>query len=184
MKEDIKLLSIQFPNKAEAIPETIQTCLEAIDTEQNTPYPGNLLSRIKWVLAELLTNGTKHSGKSESYIGIYKKNNRIIIEKMDSGKTLTFDSTVISWPPLNNQIGNTYEIYHNGMDVLKIQIQQANQASFYVEETPETHMPKLLCYTSEHFGLLIITKSCDAFTYEFEENAHLNIFTCIFNIPG
>ncbi|CAG4998948.1 hypothetical protein DYBT9275_02115 [Dyadobacter sp. CECT 9275] len=181
MKEDIKLLSIQFPNQAKAIPETIRTCLEVIE-KALPPHPGNLLSRMKWVLAELLTNATKHSGKAESYVGIYKKDNWIIIEKMDSGKTLTFDSSVISWPPLNNQIGHTYEIYHNGMDVLKLQIQQKNQALFYVEEAPETYMPKLLCETSEHFGLLIITKSCDEFTYEFEEDIHLNIFTCAFNL--
>ena len=176
-----------FNCRQEGIPFLLDQCQEYINknAEQSSVEPA-LLSKIKWVLTELLTNAVKHSETAECMLSMSWENGQLVIEKQDAGLPLTLynpaNETQITWPLNPDKIIEDFQIYHNGMDSLRVNIENDNLATFYTEELPESHMPALLLDTSEHFGLLIITKASDAFIYQYIHEGNLNKFQVRFNV--
>ena len=176
-----------FNCRQEGIPSLLDQCHEYINqnAEERFTEPA-LLSKIKWVLTELLTNAVKHSETAECMLSLSLKDGQLIIEKHDKGKPLTLhnpvNDTKITWPLHPGKTIEDFQIYHNGMDSLKVKIDEQHLASFYTEELPESQMPALLLDTSEHFGLLIITKASDAFIYQYIHEGNLNKFQVRFNV--
>ena len=142
---------------------------------------------MKWVISEMLSNSMKHSDTDECILTISATIDQIVIEKKDSGKPLVLteqsSGTKIEWPlPAIRNID--CEIYHNGMDSLRVVSEDACKAIFYTENLHNDSMPDLLVSISEHFGLLIITKSCDRFVYEYDPETNTNLFKSYFTLKA
>ena len=184
MREDSDQITIVFNSNREGIPGTLNLCLDHIRQKAgDSPLHGDLMAKIKWVLMELLTNAVKHSGERETVLKIGLTMDALILEKEDYGKPLVLvgqDKKKIMWP-LENMIRPVdFPIYHNGMDSLCVRTDESGRAIFFIEELAELEMPALLSDTSEHFGLLIMTKASDEFAYEHEPDTGLNRFISTF----
>lgn len=178
--------SFVFSNKPEDVAGVVSSCADFIEEPRDlTPVPFAVLSRIKWVLTELLINGAKHAGTEESELTISTTDQSVLIEKTDFGNPLqlTVDGgkKVVSWPLSGGVPDQCFEVYQNGMDSLQIRINSDGTAIFSVQELDDVLMPQLLMTTSEHFGLMIIAKASDRFSYYFDKIHKKNIFNVIFN---
>jgi len=176
-----------FNSQDEEIQDVLDRCQQYINQNAGkNSVESALLSKIKWVITELLTNAVKHSETSECLLLMSLKNGQLIIEKQDNGNPLTLyhpaKETKIIWPLHPGKTIEDFQIYHNGMDSLMVHIENDNLATFYTEELPESYMPALLLDTSEHFGLLIITKASDTFIYQYIREENLNKFQVCFNV--
>jgi anti-sigma regulatory factor (Ser/Thr protein kinase) len=186
MGAGVEQVKVFFKCQREEIPGTVGVCLDQIRKKTESGFiDDSLYSRVKWVIAELLTNAVKHSGQEESCLVINIGEESLMLEKEDFGKPLVLtgqDCRSIMWPLENLALPIDFPIYHNGMDSLFVRADQAGKATFFVEELPEMAMPGLLSDISEHFGLLIMTKASDAFTYEYDMLNGVNRFVCLFDL--
>jgi anti-sigma regulatory factor (Ser/Thr protein kinase) len=189
MSEDLNLIEIIFGNNRHEIPGTLNLCLDHIlEGAGGNPVDEATLSRVKWVIIELLTNAVKHSGERETVLKIRIDAAGIVLIKEDYGKPLVLvgqdsDKKII-WPLEKIVRPVDFPIYHNGMDSLCVRTDEAGRAIFFIEQLAEMEMPALLSDTSEHFGLLIMTKASDEFSYEFEAATGLNRFVCTFKLTS
>lgn len=177
-------IKIVFDCNREGIPGTLNVCLSHIRDKAGTPsLDEGLLAKIKWVIMELLTNAVKHSGERESVIKIGFSHDAVVLEKEDYGKPLVLvaqDKKKIMWPLEDVVRPVDFPIYHNGMDSLCVRTDASGKATFFIEALAEMEMPALLSDTSEHFGLLIMTKASDEFAYEHHPATGLNRFISTF----
>lgn len=184
MREDSDQITIVFNSNREGIPGTLNLCLNHIRQKiSGPPLDEDIMAKIKWVIMELLTNAVKHSGERESVLKITLTTDAVILQKEDYGKPLTLlgqDKKKIIWPLEDMVRPLDFPIYHNGMDSLCVRTDESGRAIFFIEELVELEMPALLSDTSEHFGLLIMTKASDEFAYEHEPDTGLNRFISTF----
>lgn len=184
MREDSDQITIVFKSNREGIPGTLNLCLNHIRQKAGGPsLDEEMMAKIKWVIMELLTNAVKHSGERESVLRIGFTMNAVVLQKEDYGKPLTLvgqGRKKIMWPLEDMVRPLDFPIYHNGMDSLCVRTDESGRAIFFIEELAELEMPALLSDTSEHFGLLIMTKASDEFAYEHEPETGLNRFISTF----
>lgn len=181
MREYSTEINLVLTCKQEEIPKNLKLC----ETHISQRIGKNQLelvtmARIKWIIGEMLSNTVKHSKVDKCLLNIIISDEELIIEKEDSGKPLVlndFDSgKSISWPSHAKSEDLNFQIYHNGTDSLRVRTTGTNKAIFFIDQLRDTDMPVLLDDISEHFGLLIITKSSDEFTYEFDTRINANRF--------
>ena len=189
MKQNPDQFKFVFNSRQEDIPAVLERCQHYINENAGEkPVDISLLSRVKWVITELLTNAVKHSGADECLLRMFVRKTQLVIEKEDNGTPLSLNDfnneNQIAWPILAGQTIEDFQIYHNGMDSLRVSIDNYNLATFYTEELPESQMPALLLDTSEHFGLLIITKASDGFIYEYNNESGMSKFRVTFNLTA
>jgi hypothetical protein len=123
------------------------------------------------ILTELLTNSLKHSGSKSSLVHITINRLNVIITKTDHGKPLSLlghNQLIPCKIPITNDILHT--LYATA---------ESNQQLCFTCE--ENNMEDILAIDDivEHFGLLIITKAADNFTYNYDCIAKSNIFNVI-----
>ncbi|MCF0048703.1 anti-sigma regulatory factor [Dyadobacter sp. LJ53] len=180
-------IRIHFTSNREEIPGILNTCLEhVVERTKASPPSADTFSKVKWVITELLTNAVKHSGTGHCTLIIKVDDGMLILEKQDMGKPLSVSEqdtgNIFTWPIESFSGKLEFQIYHNGVDSLIVRSEQGNRANFYIEELEGMEMPALLIDTSEHFGLLIITKASDAFSYEYDLKTKVNRFISLFNL--
>ena len=186
MKKYSHKKSYIFHNEAEGLASVVRNCVEYIK-EQNEflGVPVAIHSKIQWAITELLINGAKHSGSAKSRLNLKFSESDLVIEKEDSGNSLelTVDAGAgkLNWPLSEKLVNQYFEVYRNGMDSLRVFTDSAYSAIFIVEEVEDEEMPLLLVNTSEHFGLMIIAKATEQFTYSYEEKSGKNIFSIRFD---
>lgn len=184
MREDSDQITIVFKSNREGIPGTLNLCLNHIRQKIDGPPLGEeMMAKIKWVIMELLTNAVKHSGERESVLRISFTTDAVVLQKEDYGKPLALvgqDRKKIMWPLEEMVRPVDFPIYHNGMDSLCVRTDESGRAIFFIDKLAELEMPALLSDTSEHFGLLIMTKASDEFAYEHEPHTGLNRFISTF----
>ena len=180
-------IEIYFTSSREEIPGILNTCLEhVVQRTKGSPPSTDAFSQVKWVITELLTNAVKHSGTGSCTLIISVDHDTLKIEKLDQGKPLSLTQhgtgNVSTWPIESLSSKLEFQIYHNGIDALIVKSERGNHAKFYVEEFEGPEMPGLLIDTSEHFGLLIITKVSKEFSYEYDPATKVNRFVSLFNL--
>ena len=164
----------------------MEICVHHIIENCNpSPADMSLVHKMKWVISEMLSNSLKHSGTDECILTISAMADHIVIEKKDSGKPLVLtrrsNREKIEWPlPVVRHID--CEIYHNGVDSLRVLSEETCKAIFYIEDVNDAGSSDILIDISEHFGLLIITKSCDRFIYEYDPETNTNLFKSYFTL--
>lgn len=178
--------SFVFQNATENLNSVLTSCLNYIgEKREMMPVPVTIHPKIKWTITELLLNGTKHAGTAESNLTLNLTAKKLIIKKEDSGSPLRLKvsepSKELVWPLEDSLLRKEFEIYHNGMDSLRVFTENHDSAVFTVTELEDVAMPQLLVNTSEHFGLMIIAKASSNFTYVYDRRQKRNIFSVTFD---
>jgi len=178
--------SFVFHNATENLNSVLTSCLNYIDEKKEVlPVPVTIHPHIKWTITELLLNGTKHAGTAESNLTLKLTAENLVIKKEDSGNPLRLkvneQPEELVWPLKDSLLQQEFEIYHNGMDSLRVFTENRDTAVFRVTEMENIEMPQLLVNTSEHFGLMIIAKSSNRFSYLYDHHNKRNIFSVIFD---
>jgi anti-sigma regulatory factor (Ser/Thr protein kinase) len=136
-------------------------------------------AKLKMILVELLTNALKHTSQSIAIIKVELTEGSIVIQKTDTGNGLAIqcDNNLLEWPlPGVHHAGTIITIYNNSNAVLKAKLQDNCNLQFFIEETSETD-PIDINSLAEHFGLMIITRAANTFTYCFDiDNCSNNFF--------
>jgi hypothetical protein len=184
MKEYQLRKSFVYQHVSGDLPLMIQKCKNFWNTQPNLKsVPDAIFMKIQWTITELLLNGKKHSGVAESKLNFELYENRVAVIKEDSGNPLKLNLSEckLVWPLPKDQVGQQFEVYKNGMDSLCIRAVTRDKVEFYVTEQDDIQMPGLLSTTSEHFGLMIIAKASDGFSYCYDQRTGNNIFSTIFH---
>jgi hypothetical protein len=128
-----------------------------------------LLFRAKFVITELLTNALKHSGMGQSWLNITVDGKLLYITKKDLGAPLPLVAGIEHLP------GDRSPISCDAMHILYAVHGQGQEVHFICEEgnCNELDIHEII----EHFGLIIITKSSDRFTYRYLNGE--NLFTVL-----
>ena len=159
----------EFVNTGYSISTDIKRIIGFIESELSSNFSADeLFFKAKIIVTELLTNSLKHSGISNTVIVINITDYLLTISKTDFGTPLNlitkYHSTNIKIPITNDILHTLYAVIDNEKHV-----------TFFCDEN---NMADILAIDNivEHFGLLIITKSADRFTYHFNEHTKENIF--------
>jgi two-component sensor histidine kinase len=170
-----------FNNHADGLYPLVTEVIEYIT--QKEKIGDDTVSKLKLVLVELLTNSLKHSGGDKTTIEVATKGNQITIKKTDSGKGLTIrcGENLLEWPlPGKHHANRMLIVYTDANAVLKAKLTNNCCLQFFIEETEQTG-PLDINALTEHFGLMIITRACQAFVYEFDIHSCTNNFTVSIN---
>ena len=140
-----------------------------------------LLHKCKFIITELCTNAIKHSGLQQTIFNIYIENNHLIIKR--SGEGLPFYANTVNDNQLLIPHAVTDTVILTEDDINKLCVQRIDEHSvrFYVEDT-NTPSAEGQQSMGEHFGLIIICRSSDNFTYTRQQDA-LNVFKVSLKIP-
>lgn len=171
-----------FGNTAEQLYPLVMEILGFIKSEVNIDEPTEQKARM--VLIELLTNAIKHGGTTESMLEVIATEDKIIIKKTDIGETLALqcDGLLYKWPlPGNHQGGHSLTIYGDDTYTLKAQLANGCRVRFFIQEITKP-AANALYNLPEHFGLMIITRACLAFEYEFDIATCTNNFTATLEV--
>ncbi|WP_157488102.1 anti-sigma regulatory factor [Dyadobacter crusticola] len=172
----------------QGISDMLNSCMEYVEQSSvpTNDLTEDLRSRFKWVVTEMLTNAIKHSGVPECAVLIRNDQEKLVLEKADTGLPLTIKlengAGKVSWPLESIMPPVAFEIYQNGIESLQLTAPSTTRAVFSVKEMQHSDQPVISESTTEHFGLLILTKASDAFEYEYEAKTGTNTFRCIFNL--
>ncbi|MHB8206927.1 hypothetical protein [Mucilaginibacter sp.] len=159
----------EFLKNSYHLSSDIQQIIGFINDELPSTAPvGELLFKSKIIVTELLTNSLKHAGVNSTIIDLKISGHDISILKVDFGNSLSLiqkNYSVNTKIPISNDILHTlYAIIDSGKNI-----------NFFCDEI---NMDDILAVENivEHFGLLIITKAADKFTYHYNVQTKENIF--------
>jgi hypothetical protein len=143
------------------------------------------ISNCKQILIELLTNAVKHSNADTTIISIAINRKSIEITKSDKGRKFYLNNYT-SWPPLSwplekKYVGEKIKIYEDDISNLYAIIKDENRIVFDIEEYPITKVTSS-SNLLEHYGLLIMAKFSNEFSYFYNPLTNLNQFTTIINV--
>ncbi len=134
-------------------------------------HEGDVLFKVKIIVAELLNNAVKHSGVPQTQLQLHLDDGELLIVKTDSGKPLRFLHN------LNKQEQHVV-ITTDAMHTLYAVSEGEKALRFYCEENLAEKIDPVLL--AEHMGLLIITKAAHWFTYRYQQPN--NIFKVKINL--
>ena len=133
-----------------------------------------LLFKSKFILTELLTNAIKHANTHEVKLNIEIEDKLVKFEKQDFGNPLVLPQ--IKHEQFNDALIITADVMHTLYAVEKEGI-----AYFYCHENAVPSIGTEHDFP-EHFGLLIITKAADEFSYHYDSANNINTFTATINL--
>lgn len=169
-------VSKQFllPNTRQSIKSSVEELLDFIVKQLPAGVNKEAVSfKIEVILIELLTNGIKHAGTKETFLDITVDGSSINIGKKDFGNRYqpgNITSLLIHDP------GYKELLTQDGLHSMYAVIESENQIRFVCEEVDHEGGQLDVNNLMEHFGLLIITKASDSFTYEYDIDKGLNVF--------
>lgn len=168
-------MEFEFGNSAAQLVSSLEYMLGQIGG--NIPPRADkedILFRCKVIITELLTNAIKHAGKSSTLFSIEMDAQKLIICKTDTGMPLylvnTRNNTTNSNAEFNRRLissdflNSLYAIWESENNIRFASEDGSLNDSLPVEQV------------MEHFGILIITRSSDEFTYTYDRAARTNIF--------
>lgn len=157
---------------------SLTTTLKEIIEFVNNHIPGNLsyesiMFRVKVIVTELLNNAIKHVKNSETTIYVLIDGENIILKKTDSGDPFGLNNGFLL---INSPRGTKVQICGDALHCVYALFENEYQIKFCCEDKLTDNMTDLNVLM-EHFGLLIITKAADIFTYEYDVPTGLNTFS-------
>jgi anti-sigma regulatory factor (Ser/Thr protein kinase) len=159
----------EFLKSSYHLSSDIQEILGFINNELTSAAPiAELLFKAKIIVTELLTNSLKHAGVNSTIINVKISEHDLSILKIDFGNPL---SLIQKNYPVNTKIPISNDILHTLYAILD----SGKNIHFFCDEI---NMEDILAVENivEHFGLLIITKAADKFTYHYNEQTKENLF--------
>jgi hypothetical protein len=169
-------VSKQFllPNTRQSIKSSVQELLDFIVNRLPEQAGKDSISfKIEVILIELLTNGIKHAGTKETLLDITVDENVINIDKKDFGNHYqpgNITSLLIHDP------GHRELLSKDGLHSMYAIVESDTRIQFVCEEVNDAEALDVNDLM-EHFGLLIITKASNNFTYEYNIDMGLNTFS-------
>ncbi|MES2377173.1 MAG: hypothetical protein V4553_11370 [Bacteroidota bacterium] len=169
-------VSKQFllPNTRQSIKASVQELLDFIVNHLPAQVNKEGISfKIEVILIELLTNGIKHAGTMETFLDITIDEKAINIDKKDFGNRYqpgNITSLLIHDP------GYRELLTQDGLHSMYAVVESDTKIQFVCEEVNDDAVLEV-SDLMEHFGLLIITKASDRFTYEYDIDMGLNTFS-------
>lgn len=170
MQSSTPTVAFEFDNKVEKLVTALEYMLGHIATYiHRQADKEDIMFRCKVIITELLTNAIKHAGKATTLFNIEASNGGLAIVKMDKGKPLYLVDTkrrigenrlLISSDALNS----LYAIWENDDRIRFESGDGISENMLSVEQM------------MEHFGILIITRSSDEFTYTYDKKSQSNTF--------
>jgi hypothetical protein len=179
MQPGAKKLEFEFNNSSDALISSLQYMLGHIN--ENIPANADVedvLFRGKVIITELLTNAIKHAGNGGTLFVIETDGHNLTIQKTDNGSPLylvnTHNHSSIE------EAENKKLISADPLNLLFAAWESENHIIFSCEESSiDTFLS--VEQVMEHFGILIITRSSDEFTYTYNKESQSNIFTVKIN---
>jgi two-component sensor histidine kinase len=136
--------------------------------------------KVEMVITELLTNALKHVKNAETNIRIYLDDNYLSIEKTDFGTQFNPDNFAdIFNQATGYKILLTFDELHSIYAVL-----ETNNTVRFICENKKNMNRIDINGINEHFGMIIITKSSEAFTYHYDTSSGLNKFNVRMRLNG
>lgn len=164
-------------NRAALIPSLNQVLAYIEDrTGISTVKNYELYFKVKSITTELLTNSFKHSHAQTVNLVIDVDGNILTIKKYDNGLPVIFG------PAGPNICCGKKQLSYDIMCRLYANYHDTYNVTFNVEECAADELPDIDNLT-EHFGLLIITKCADEFSYHYDTENKMNYFTAKINLP-
>lgn len=143
------------------------------------PEIEQILFKSKIVVTELLTNAIKHSGPSETMLRVvFNNTSEVTIEKTDFGNRFNPGNKISR---LKTTGENIVQLSKDSMHSIYAVKEENNFIKFVCEDRSDDNTPNVNAI-EEHFGLLIITKAADEFTYHYDEQSGLNTFTTVLKL--
>lgn len=139
--------------------------------------PANVVQReiifkVEMVVTELLTNALKHVKDADSHIRIYIDEEWLSIEKTDFGTKFNPNNFAEIF---NHPVG--YEILHSVDELHSVYAVLENDSHVRFTCKPKTHANGIDPNgVDEHFGMIIISRSAEEFTYNYDADSGLNRF--------
>lgn len=161
---------LELTSSVNTVMDYVEQCTGASSTNYYDLY-----FKIKSISVELLTNAFKHAKAETVKLIIDSDENNLIIKKHDCAEPVTFIEPGLL-PDGKKQL--SYDI----MCRLFAKPDAGGLIRFFIEECTDDEWPDIN-NVSEHFGLLIITKCANEFTYYFDPQNQLNIFTAKIDLP-
>lgn len=167
-------LEFKFNNSTDALIASLQHMLAYItDIIPAEADNDDILFRCKVIITELLTNAIKHAGENITSFDIETDTRQLIIRKTDHGSPLYLvdmhdhspadkpaNKKLISADPLNS----LYACWESESSIRFVSEEGSMDDFLAVEEV------------MEHFGILIISRSADEFTYTYDKEIGSNTF--------
>lgn len=174
MQNCAKKLEFEFDNSTNALIASLQHMLEYItgiipegaDSE-------DILFRCKVIVTELLTNAIKHAGENTTLFDIETDGRYLVIRKTDHGAPLylvDMHNHTTTDQPANKKL-----ISADPLNLLYAHWESENSIRFISEESSIDDFTSVE-QVMEHFGILIISRSADEFTYTYHKKDKSNIF--------
>jgi anti-sigma regulatory factor (Ser/Thr protein kinase) len=162
-------------NASELLPFLIETGQHIQDILPMAIDTNNLLHKCKYIITELCTNAIKHSGLPQTTFDIYIENSHLIIKRYGSGLPFYANAVDNNRLLIPHAVKGTVTLTEDDISKLCVQRIDEHSVRFFVEDA---NMPDIAERQSmgEHFGLIIICRSSDNFTYTRLPDA-LNIFS-------
>jgi anti-sigma regulatory factor (Ser/Thr protein kinase) len=165
-----------FNNTAEELYPLTVVVVDLI--KQQNDLAEAAVRKVKLVLMELLTNALKHNGGVQTYIQVSVSKDSVILTRADRGNAIAIISNGfrLEWPlPGRHHTGRVISFYGDDSGMLNGALKNNCHIRFFIEETGRDEINKL--HLPEHFGLMIITRACSNFEYEFDIDTCTNKFT-------
>lgn len=164
-----------FLNARPALTPSVKQVLEYVEGHfSKHEHLHDIYFKTKAVVTELLTNGFKHAGTPTISLLVDIGAKYLTIKKQENGTPFSF-ITYRALPGTKKRLA--YDIMHQLFAVNE----PDNTIRFVVEES-DIDAPDINQVT-EHFGLLIIAKCTEDFTYNYNEHTKTNSFTAKVKIP-
>lgn len=132
---------------------------------------------LKQIIIELLTNGIKHSNTSETYLAIRIKGRKMEVIKRDKGREFAVNGYG-KWPLDKMYVGEEITVHRSDFSAVTAIVESPNEITFHIEEYPIVKITGESDFNS-HYGLLILTKASERFSYSYNVSDHSNNFTLI-----
>jgi len=174
MQKCAKKLAFEFKNDAAALIPSLQYLLAEI-TESIPPGADaeDILFRCKVIITELLTNAIKHGGNGITLFDIEADADQLRINKTDHGSPLYLINTHNH--SATDNLANKKLISADPLNSLYAHWENENCIRFISEESSIEDFLSVE-QVMEHFGILIISRSSDEFTYNYDKETQTNTF--------
>ncbi len=162
-----------LPNTRESMIESLME-IRAFINDFLPAHAANadLSFKVEMVMTELLTNALKHVKDAESFIRIYLDDNNLTIEKTDFGSQFNPNNfaDIFKQAP-----GHKILLTHDDLNSVYAVLEMNYTVRFICEQEQNKNGIDISS-VGEHFGMIIISRTAEAFTYHYDTASGLNRF--------
>ena len=171
--------TFELPDATQSVQTSLRQILDFINKHLPQQTEASKIGfRAKFIVTELLTNALKHAGHTETSMRVTIDEKNITIKKMDYGKRFNPNNLASL---LNRSPGFKVQLSSDVIHSIYAVVEKGCQVRFAYEENL-TNAPLDISEIMEHFGMLIIIKAADEFTYQYDQSSGQNTFDVVLKL--